>query len=148
MKTPDLNKFRPKPKTPEEIDFQGQDIPEQAPPPTNEPDSSSADRTNVRPNERTADPSDIPHVYPATVPGERRKIRHAFDIFEDQLVNLRKLQGVATVVDDARYKAASTLGDMVRKALDDYLEEEIQRSSNLELVREPSSGVSQERELH
>ncbi len=148
MKKPDLNKFRPKPKTPEEIDFQGQDIPEQAPPPTDVPDPPSSDRTNGRPTGRTDDPSDIPHVYPATVPEERRKIRHAFDIFEDQLVNLRKLQSVATVVDDAPYKAAFTLGDMVRKALDDYLEEEIQRSSNLELVREPSSGVSQGRELH
>ena len=136
MKTPDLNKFRSKPKTPEEIDFQGQDIPEYASPPTNEPDSPSSERTNVRPTGRTNDPSDIPHVYPATIPGERRKVRHAFDIFEDQLVNLRKLQGVATVVDDAPYKAASTLGDMVRKALDEYLEQEIQRSSNLELVLE------------
>ncbi len=144
MKKPDLNRFRSKPKTPEEIDFQGQDIPEQAPPPTNEPDSPSSDRTNVRPNGRTADPSDMHHVYPATVPGERRKIRHAFDIFEDQLVNLRKLQSVATVVDDAPYKAAPTLGDMVRKALDDYLEQEIQRSSNLELVREPRSEAAAE----
>ncbi len=147
MRKPDLNKFRSKPRTPEEIDFQGQDIPEQAPSPTNEPDSPNSDRTNIRPNGRTDGPPNMPHTYPATVPGERRKIRHAFDIFEDQLVNLRKLQGVATVVDNAPYKAASTLGDMVRKALDDYLEQEIQRSSNLELVREPSSGVSHEREL-
>ncbi len=104
-------------------------------------------RTYARTDGRTDDPSNMPHTYPATVPGERRKIRHAFDIFEDQLVNLRKLQGVATVVDNARYKAASTLGDMVRKALDDYLEQEIQRSANLELVHEPSSDVFQGREL-
>ncbi len=144
MKTPDLSKFRSKLKTPEEIDFHGQDIPEPAPPPTNEADSPSSDRTNVRPTVRTDTPSDMPHTYPATVPGERRKIRHAFDIFEDQLVNLRKIQGVATVVDGAPYKAAPTLGDMVRKALDDYLEQEIQRSSNLELVHEPRRDAAAE----
>ena len=49
---------------------------------------------------------------------KRVKTRHAFDIFEDQLLSLHRLQLESVQAGKKKPK----LGDMVQKALDDYLD--------------------------
>lgn len=68
-------------------------------------------RTDVRPNERT-------NVRTSTKP-RRQKIRHAFDIYQDQLLALqiRQLEAVQ------RGKRKPKLGKMVQDAIDFYLKQ-------------------------
>lgn len=62
----------------------------------------TSERTNVRTNERKQ---------------ERIQIRHAFDIYEDQLRELQIIQLEAVRTANRKPK----LGEMVRQAIDDFL---------------------------
>lgn len=77
-------------------------------------------RTNERSDVRTDDRTDI--VVPKTV--KRRKIRHAFDIFEDQLQSLLILQ--LRAVQKGRKKPK--LGKMAQEAFDLYLKKKLSKS--------------------
>ena len=87
------------------------------------------ERTNERPNVRTVNRTpDMPgeqlsenrasNSYVIAVPKDRVKSRHTFGIFEDQKQALDSLQMAAR---DMQGKKPS-LGEMVREALDDYIE--------------------------
>jgi hypothetical protein len=73
------------------------------------------------------------------IPKNRRKIRHPFDIYEDQLEVLKRLQLAAQ--DEAGSKAVPTLGDMARQALDQYLPKEVQRSGKINLIWEQDADI-------
>jgi hypothetical protein len=51
-------------------------------------------------------------------PARRKKVRHPFDIYEDQLEALRDLS-----TDDRRLGGAGSMSEMVREALERYLPE-------------------------
>ena len=80
---------------------------EQSPPPAARPATErSNERSIVRTNERT-------------------KIRHTFDIFQDQLQSLAEIQA-------ARFKEAGRkpkMGDLVQEALDAYIEQINERTN-------------------
>lgn len=90
--------------------------------PTNDPSFEKKidipkDRTNERSNERSE---------------KRLKIRHTFDIFEDQLMALHTIQ--LTSMQKTLYKPK--LGDMVQEALDMYLNA---KRSNPDHSNEPTN---------
>jgi len=67
-------------------------------------------RTNVRPDERT-------DIWINQIHQKRQKIRHAFDIYQDQLMELQLWQLKAV----QKGKRKPKLGKMVQEALDVYL---------------------------
>ena len=72
------------------------------------------EQTNVRTTQRTKERTDTPRK---KVKRQRRKIRHSFDIYQDQLVSLQVLQLEAF----KQGRKKPRLGDMVQKALDLYI---------------------------
>ena len=125
-------------KQPEEFDFQGEPLADSPPPKSGEfkqtvPPSARPDgRTS--PKEPQVAPRDTANAYIITIPENRRKVRHPFDIYDDQLEALKKLQIAVREVSGS--KAVPTLGDMARAALDDYVEQLAARSPNVRLTRE------------
>ncbi|MCB0171316.1 MAG: hypothetical protein KDJ97_12260 [Anaerolineae bacterium] len=78
-------------------------------------------RTTVRVNERTDDqPNSRTNVQPVKRTNERKKIRHAFDIFEDQLFSLKELQLNRQKSSGQKF----SLGTLAQEALDLFLESE------------------------
>jgi hypothetical protein len=69
---------------------------------------------------------------------DRRKVRHPFDIYDDQLEALKKLQIAIREVSGS--KAVPTLGDMARAALDDYVEQLAAKAPNVSLSRAHPDG--------
>lgn len=119
-------------KRPEELDFKGQDIPDS---PTAE---APEQPEGVRPSGRS-DNSVGSTRYNVVIPKARRKIRHPFDIYEDQLEVLKRLQLAAQ--DEVGSKAMPTLGDMAQQALDQYLRKEVQRSDKINLTWEQDADI-------
>jgi hypothetical protein len=117
---------------PEELDFKGQDIPDS---PTAE---APGPQERVRPSGRS-DNAVGSARYNVVIPKDRRKIRHPFDIYEDQLEVLKRLQFAAQ--DEAGSKAMPTLGEMAGQALDQYLPKEVQRSGKINLIWEQDAGI-------
>jgi len=68
---------------------------------------------NERPNERTIERTNVRKMEKA----ERVKVRHSFDVYKDQLVELQALQLTAV----RRGKRKPKLGDLVQQAIDLYL---------------------------
>jgi hypothetical protein len=128
-------------KRPEEISFQGAAILEK-PKAANRSKTakklqkSKSERTNVRTNIRTnirsTDRTAIREAFHCRieVPEPRRKIRHSFDIFEDQKSALEKLQ--LAIANEEGSKPS--LGDMVQEALDLYTRQKTKKLSNVELI--------------
>lgn len=101
--------------------------------PTNEPTKL---RTDERPNDRmttqqpalpaqTAQPSVETPVETRTERSnertvERTKVRHTFDIFQDQLTALRRIQLAREELSHKHYR----LGDLVQEALDAFINQE------------------------
>jgi hypothetical protein len=118
-------------KKPEAIAFQSVKLPETPPPPsTQEPE-----RTNGRTdgNASSTASEDVPS-YVIRLPAERRKTRHPFDIFEDQLDALRKIQLVER--EAAGHKSSKTLGEMAQEALDRFIADNVKRFPSMKLIRE------------
>lgn len=69
---------------------------------------------NERSNERTTERTNVRTMKKQ----ERVKVRHSFDVYRDQLVELQSLQLTAV----RRGKRKPKLGDMVQAAIDFYLE--------------------------
>jgi hypothetical protein len=130
----EINENRFQKKTPESIVFQGANIPDLPPPPaTHEPEL--AERPNVRTDGR--EPSPRPESVPSyvvRVPVERRKTRHPFDIYEDQLDALQKIQLAER--EETRQKRGKYLGEMVQEALDRYIAEKIRKLASIRVIRE------------
>lgn len=83
-------------------------------------------RTNVRAEQGSAG-----DTYVITIPEERRKIRHAFDICEDQLDSLKKIQMAERGERGA--KASQKLGEMVQEAIDALIREKARKLHNVSI---------------
>jgi hypothetical protein len=64
------------------------------------------------------------------VPAERRKVRHSFDIFEDQMSALENLQLAIANQEGTK----PPLGDMVQEAIDLYTKQKTKKFNNVELI--------------
>ncbi len=136
MKKVETERFQTK--KPEEISFRGAPLPEN--PPRKVEVVRTSVRTSVRPSEikvENTDPqgeiSEETNKYSIEVPAQRRKIRHPFDIYEDQLDALKKIQIAERESSGGKER---TLGDMAREALDYFIEGEAERSENIKISRE------------
>ena len=152
-----VNTKRFQQKNPEDISFQGSSIPEKAlktaiSPPSSAKDTKKNERTNEtiseRTNERTNE-NNSPlekktgdneqfsgNFYTVEVPLERSKIRHSFDIFEDQKTSLNKIQ---MAIMDSGQKKKPVLGDMIQEAVDLYIQQQAKKLNNLKIIKECSS---------
>jgi hypothetical protein len=131
MKHVDETRFQKK--KPESIAFQGKTLPESAPLPE-APMAPDTSRPNGRTDERTATVADDLPAYVVRIPAERRKTRHPFDIFEDQLEGLRKIQLAER--ESSGPRKGKTLGEMAQEALDCFIAEKAERLPNVDLRRE------------
>lgn len=141
MKNVDPKRFQAK--KPEEISFNGAPLSEN---PQKKEGSVRTDvRTSVRSDEKRPQPAPeseaaaLPNVYTIEVPAQRRKIRHPFDIHEDQLEALKKIQIAER--EEAGGKER-TLGDMAREALDDFIEGKARKLANIEISYEKDKSAS------
>jgi hypothetical protein len=130
----EINENRFQKKAPEAIAFQGAPLRDiSSSPPRDEPESF--ERPSVRTDEQEL--SVVPESvasYVVRVPVERRKTRHPFDIYEDQLDALRKIQLAER--EEAGQKRGKSLGEMAQEALDRYIAEKIKKLPSMKLVRE------------
>jgi hypothetical protein len=130
----EINENRFQKKSAEPIAFQGAQLPD-SPPPSATHEPEIVERPSVRPDE--PDPSPMPASVPSyvvRVPAERRKTRHPFDIFEDQLDALQKIQLAER--EETRQKRRKALGEMAQEALDRYIAEKIRKLASIKLIRE------------
>ncbi len=110
----------------EEIDFQAEPI------------------TNKRPITKESDfkmPPPAPKLpqesvlrqtrYHITIPGKRVRIRHAFDIYEDQLDALKKIQSAHR--DQHGNAGTPSLSDMTREAFDGFIKEWVKGMKNVDI---------------
>jgi hypothetical protein len=119
-----VNPERFKKPRPESIAFEGEAI----------PDSPPEERPNERTSVRTEPEQAHANLYTVVIPERRRKVRHAFDIYEDQLEALKKLQIAAQ--DEMGSRQAPTLGEMAQKALDAYISAQANKTPTVRLLKE------------
>ena len=128
-------------KLPEEISFQGTAISEnpkakKRSKPAKKRHKSKSERTNVRTNTRSSirsdERSETKEIFHCKieVPEVRRKVRHSFDIFEDQKSALEKLQLAIANQEGTK----PSMGDMVQEALDLYTKQKTKKLSNVQLI--------------
>lgn len=136
MKNVEPKRFQAK--KPEEISFAGAPLLDN--PGKKEGSVRPSVRTSERPDEHKPEEarkpevkSEGPNIYTIEVPQQRRKIRHPFDIFEDQLEALKKIQ--VAEHDEAGSKERP-LGDMAREALDDFIKGKAKKQANIEILYE------------
>ena len=127
-------------KKPEKISFIGAPLPE------NPPRKEGSVRSDVRTSGRTDEHKQaqapkkpeaqegVANIYSIEVPEQRRKIRHPFDIYEDQLEALKKIQIARR--ENAGLKEAPALGEMVRESLDNFIKAEVRQSPNIKIFYE------------
>lgn len=128
---------------PEEIDFSGPAIGAK---PSKEaietPDEETkGDRTVEKPNERPDGEVGTHNSYLIAVPEDRVRTRHSFGIFEDQKLALDRLQMAIRDVEGEK----PNLGEMVQRALDDYIERRTRELPNVQMLNrtnERSDGES------
>ncbi|MCK5123514.1 MAG: hypothetical protein KAQ87_05220 [Candidatus Pacebacteria bacterium] len=145
-----VNTKRFQQKNPENISFQGDSIPQKplntaknTPLPSEEKKNERTNETiSERTNERTVKDIVSENSYVVIVPTERVKIRHSFDIFEDQKTALDKIQ---MALKDSGQKRKPVLGEMVQEAIDLYVKEKSRKLNNLKIIREQSSERTNER---
>jgi hypothetical protein len=100
------------------------------PPPVQEPSTSvkaeprRAERTAVRSNVRTNDAPDVRTE-------ARTKVRHSFDVYQDQLLSLAEIQAAVYRRTGKKPKA----GDLVQEAIDAYIESHRERTDERSSVR-------------
>lgn len=117
----------------EEIDFQAEPIvsvadQSQKPPLVKQqasPPPKATERTPVRTQ---------PIVYRVLVPQKRVRIRHAFDIYEDELDALKKIQSAHR--DTHGNAGTPSLSDMAREAFDALIKERVKGMKNIDIAHE------------
>jgi hypothetical protein len=72
-----------------------------------------------------------PTVHHITIPQKRVRIRHAFDIFEDQLDALKKIQ--AAHRDNHGTTGTPSLSDMTREAFDAFIRDRVKGLKNIDM---------------
>ena len=68
-----------------------------------------------------------------TVPKKRVRIRHAFEIYGDQLQALKKIQDASRDLDDSKLPS---LADMAREAFDDFIKARAKSLENIDISYE------------
>lgn len=82
--------------------------------------------THGRTDETNARTAVLLQQVPPT-PQQRRPERYAFQFWADQITRLKKLNQVLNLVKDPQDREEITLSDMVREAIDDYLDKQIEQ---------------------
>lgn len=147
MKKVDTKRFQSK--KPEKISFQADSFEKKSPTPKTKPVKAiekkpkrthepTSVQTNERPNEQTNERS----VYLIEIPIKRRKIRNSFDIFEDQMAALNKIQLAAM---DSGDKKKPALGNIIQTALDNHIKEKVVQEENLKIIYEQIDEPTDER---
>jgi hypothetical protein len=72
-----------------------------------------------------------PTVHHITIPQKRVRIRHAFDIFEDQLDALKKIQVAHR--DNHGTTGTPSLSDMTREAFDAFIRDRVKGLKNIDM---------------
>ena len=138
MKNVEPQRFQAK--KPEEISFSGSPLPDN--PQKKEGSARPDGRTSGRPDahkpvqalKKPEAQKEGANVYAIEVPEQRRKIRHPFDIYEDQLEALKKIQIARR--ENTGSKEAPALGEMAREALEDFIKAEAKQSPNIKIFYE------------
>jgi len=136
-------------KKPEKISFQPDSLDKKSPTPKpksvkpiKKKTEQTKEETSVQTNGRTDEQINERSVYLIKIPIERRKIRNSFDIFEDQMSALNKIQ-LAEIESGGKKKPA--LGDMIQKALDNYIKEKVEQEENIKISYEQANEPTDER---
>jgi hypothetical protein len=111
----------------EEIDFDAEPI-------TNKKQSQGASKIASEAPKRPQDASLRPMVHHITIPQKRVRIRHAFDIFEDQLDALKKIQSAHR--DNHGNTGTPSLSDMTREAFDAFIRDRIKGLKNIDILHD------------
>lgn len=141
MKKVETERFQAK--RPEEISFTGTPLTDS--PPKKEMSGQASVRPHVRPYVRTDEPKqDRPlkspaekesvNMYTIPIPEQRRKIRHPFDFYEDQLEALKIIQIARR--EGSGLKQPPSLGEMAREAMDDFIKITAKQSQNISVSHE------------
>jgi hypothetical protein len=83
-------------------------------------------RTYVRTDGTSVRTDNLLDLIPPT-PDKRRPERYAFQFWEDQITKLKQLRKVMNLSKDAAAREEVSLSDMIREAVDDYIEKQIKR---------------------
>ena len=110
----------------EEINFEAQPITNTRPPST--PPKKAAVRENVV----QQNISNV-HKFKINVPKKRVRIRHAFEIYGDQLQALKKIQDASRDLDELN---SPSLADMARQAFDDFIKMRAKSLENIDISYE------------
>jgi hypothetical protein len=112
----------------EEIDFHAEPI-------TNKRQTrESVFKTAGEPPKRPQDASERPMVHHIAIPQKRVRIRHAFDIFEDQLEALKKIQSAHR--DNHDTTGTPSLSDMTREAFDAFIRDRVKGLKNIDILHD------------
>ncbi|MFH1565154.1 MAG: hypothetical protein ABIC82_04905 [bacterium] len=101
--------------------------------------TKASERTNERSDETLNTPKT---TYTITMPDKRRKIRHSFDIFEDQKNTLEKLQ---LAIAEKNNNKKPSLGDLIQESIDLLTKQKIKELKNVEIIKQNSSERTNER---
>jgi hypothetical protein len=112
----------------EEIDFTAEPITNKRQP------GDSVTKTAGEPPKRLQETSVRQIVYHIAIPQKRVRIRHAFDIFEDQLEALKKIQSAHR--DNHGNTGTPSLSDMTREAFDAYIRERTKGMKNIDILHD------------
>jgi|SRR5918992_512513 hypothetical protein len=100
--------------------------------PKDNPQSTSQSQNDigVRPYVRTGDTGvrtgNLFDLIPPA-PNKRRPERYAFQFWEDQITRLKQLRKVMNLSKDADAREEVSLSDMIREAVDDYIDKKIKQ---------------------
>ncbi|MBI3421286.1 MAG: hypothetical protein HY006_04420 [Candidatus Sungbacteria bacterium] len=120
-----INPSRWRKPSPEEIDFEAEPIANR---PLGVEQGSGAQKTTDK--TRTSVRMPLPQ-YHVVIPQKRVRIRHAFEIYEDQLDAFKKLQ--AAHRDIHGNNRAPSLSDMARESFDTLIKERIKSAKNIDI---------------
>lgn len=95
-----------------------------------QPSGQTDQRTEKQSDARPDDEARAHNTYQITVPRKRVKTRHSFGIFEDQKLALDRLQMAIRDTEDEK----PSLGELVQKALDDYIEAITKELPNVQML--------------
>ena len=87
------------------------------------------DHTNGRTDERTSVQDTRPLGQVPARPDQRQPERYSFQFWADQITRLKRLRQVLNMAKDPDDRTEIKLSDMVRTAVDDYLDRETERIS-------------------
>ena len=142
MKEIDESRFQKQKKKPEPIGFDAAPLADDPTTPLQKPLQTQGKKAFVRSNGRTdvrtkTTSEQLPTTYVIQVPDYRRKIRHAFDIYEDHLDALKKIQLAER--EHSKGRGVPTLGDMAQEALDTFITNKAKTLPNIELMRDEAA---------